>query len=483
MSARENTLPLTTLVHDCYIEPVLCNPRKGGGFNVLKRLTVLAQLALVALILILTAPLSHAAPTNSTDPIIREILRQHLTNSTKAGMPGVSWLAIDIVAAKALATGPESDINLAAHKNVVRRDPQASLLYSDTSYYWSIDHWEPEMRTTYTDTGDKRNTALYESWDGDSWVNTMMFTYSYDINGLLSTFLYQSWIADTWLDQFRYTYNHSGGLVTSSLTEQWNGSAWANLSQSIITYDANSRIETSTSQSWVGASWLDVNRTIYTYDGNGDLTVTLIQIWTGFEWINLNQNISTYDGNHRTTSSTSQTWNFALEIWENESRSEYAYDGSGNQILNLYLAWAGADWMVTDVDTLKYNGSNQNIQTIHLNFQSGKLSRDDYGYDAEGNLVLDVYSEWSGTEWMNVSRYVWVYTPSIAFLCGDANSSGQVNITDAVFLVNYIFAGGPPPIPLLAGDPNCSGVVNITDAVFLVNYIFAGGAAPCAACP
>ncbi len=67
--------------------------------------------------------------------------------------------------------------------------------------------------------------------------------------------------------------------------------------------------------------------------------------------------------------------------------------------------------------------------------------------------------------------------------CGDANGSGIVNISDAVYLVNYIFAGGPAPNPLASGDANCSGGVNISDAVYLINYIFSGGAAPCAACP
>ena len=69
------------------------------------------------------------------------------------------------------------------------------------------------------------------------------------------------------------------------------------------------------------------------------------------------------------------------------------------------------------------------------------------------------------------------------FLCGDADGSGIVTISDAVYLINYIFSGGPAPNPLLSGDADCSGAVTISDAVFLINYIFGGGAAPCAACP
>ncbi len=68
------------------------------------------------------------------------------------------------------------------------------------------------------------------------------------------------------------------------------------------------------------------------------------------------------------------------------------------------------------------------------------------------------------------------------FTCGDADGSNIVTISDAVFLISYIFGGGPAPDPVLAGDADCSGIVTISDAVFLINYIFGGGPAPCSTC-
>ena len=67
--------------------------------------------------------------------------------------------------------------------------------------------------------------------------------------------------------------------------------------------------------------------------------------------------------------------------------------------------------------------------------------------------------------------------------CGDANGDGTANITDAVFLITYIFGGGPAPDPYELGDTNCDATVNISDAVYLIQYIFAGGPAPCENCP
>jgi hypothetical protein len=68
------------------------------------------------------------------------------------------------------------------------------------------------------------------------------------------------------------------------------------------------------------------------------------------------------------------------------------------------------------------------------------------------------------------------------YLCGDADRSGDINIADVVYLVAYIFSGGPAPDPLASGDADCDGVAIISDAVYLVAYIFSGGPAPCAAC-
>ncbi len=67
--------------------------------------------------------------------------------------------------------------------------------------------------------------------------------------------------------------------------------------------------------------------------------------------------------------------------------------------------------------------------------------------------------------------------------CGDADGSLAVSIADAVFIINYIFGGGPAPSPLSLADADCSGAVSIGDAVYLIAFIFGGGPAPCEGCP
>ena len=64
------------------------------------------------------------------------------------------------------------------------------------------------------------------------------------------------------------------------------------------------------------------------------------------------------------------------------------------------------------------------------------------------------------------------------FRRGDPDDSGVGNITDAVGVLNYLFAGGEPPKCLDAADIDNDGVLNITDPVSHLNFLFGGGAPP-----
>jgi len=70
------------------------------------------------------------------------------------------------------------------------------------------------------------------------------------------------------------------------------------------------------------------------------------------------------------------------------------------------------------------------------------------------------------------------YITVVKLLRGDANGDGVINSADVVYLINYLFKGGPAPEPLEAGDVNCDGIINSADVVYLINYLFKGGPPP-----
>lgn len=73
---------------------------------------------------------------------------------------------------------------------------------------------------------------------------------------------------------------------------------------------------------------------------------------------------------------------------------------------------------------------------------------------------------------------------------GDVNSNGNVDLSDSLYLLSWLFNGGPEPAPLAcattsstmeSGDSNGDGAVDFSDPIHILSFLF-GGAAPLNAC-
>jgi hypothetical protein len=63
-----------------------------------------------------------------------------------------------------------------------------------------------------------------------------------------------------------------------------------------------------------------------------------------------------------------------------------------------------------------------------------------------------------------------------ALVSGDANGDGAVDLVDVFYLINTLFAGGPPAASEV--DVNADGTVDVSDIFYLINFLFAGGPKP-----
>jgi len=142
-----------------------------------------------------------------------------------------------------------------------------------------------------------------------------------------------------------------------------------------------------------------------------------------------------------------------LQITPNEGYEYFIVDNPQSPFEGGTGCYSGYhDWNQAEYDLSDYSG------VARLMFRFGS----DFGATEEGWYIDDI-----------------VVQPS--YLCGDANSDQTVNVGDAVYIIQYIFKGGPAPDPLEAGDANCDGGTDVADAVYLINYVFKGGPEPC--CP
>ena len=63
----------------------------------------------------------------------------------------------------------------------------------------------------------------------------------------------------------------------------------------------------------------------------------------------------------------------------------------------------------------------------------------------------------------------------VGYKPGDADYDKDVDVGDVVYLINYLFKGGPEPYPMVAADVNGDCERNISDVIYLINYLFKGG--------
>ncbi len=68
---------------------------------------------------------------------------------------------------------------------------------------------------------------------------------------------------------------------------------------------------------------------------------------------------------------------------------------------------------------------------------------------------------------------------TVRLLHGDIDSQPQISLGDLLYLIRYLYKGGPAPADLWQADLDCNGTVDLVDVVILLNYLYRQGPAPC----
>jgi hypothetical protein len=69
-------------------------------------------------------------------------------------------------------------------------------------------------------------------------------------------------------------------------------------------------------------------------------------------------------------------------------------------------------------------------------------------------------------------------TPADFFIRGDVDDNGQIELSDAIVILDYLFLGGAAPRCPDAADVNDEGAVQVTSAIALLEFLFLGGSLP-----
>jgi hypothetical protein len=112
---------------------------------------------------------------------------------------------------------------------------------------------------------------------------------------------------------------------------------------------------------------------------------------------------------------------------------------------------------------------------------SGEYSFDIGGGGRQIQISRPGYATVDTVFMMNQNHQLDVTLQPGEFLCGDPDCDGSRNMLDILYLISYLYKGGPPPSPIAAGDVNDDSRSDMLDILYLVNYLYKGGPEP--VCP
>jgi PKD repeat protein len=110
-----------------------------------------------------------------------------------------------------------------------------------------------------------------------------------------------------------------------------------------------------------------------------------------------------------------------------------------------------------------------------------------FTYSISPKKGLPDETEIANTAWIRFDYNEWLQAPmdgpilrtiKYPFIRGDANGDKKLTVSDVIYMINYLFKGGPEPVPIQSADCNCDAKLTVSDVVYLINYLFKGGPAP-----
>ena len=150
-------------------------------------------------------------------------------------------------------------------------------------------------------------------------------------------------------------------------------------------------------------------------------------------------------------------------------------------LIIIFISIAAADSPEKSSENQISDQSSDSYQIDWFVISEGAVENNSASYEMQATVSQTVVEECSSASFKVLQGYWQGLDESSSCLgkCGDANNDNNVNVSDAVYIINYVFSGGGAPNPVLAcGDSNGDGSVNVSDAVHLINYVFSGGSAP-----
>ncbi|OGC79714.1 MAG: hypothetical protein A2W07_06325 [candidate division Zixibacteria bacterium RBG_16_43_9] len=224
---------------------------------------------------------------------------------------------------------------------------------------------------------------------------------------------------------------------------------------------------------------------VFVIENTGDSTIHCLEkaLWLDYDVGSYATNLTDFDKQHQ-----------SIWMWDAASGQDSFVFGMTKKPAvvgdKAITGWAvsQARWVYNYryLDSLKY--------IMHLGWGGDSLQKQedksiliaDTCFDlAPGQMHVEKWLKWGykgpiapGGDW-KWRHFLYHVLHQEGFYRGDVTWDGKLSVADIIYLISFLFRGGPPPIEFTdQGDVNCDNKTSVSDIVYLVNYLFKGGLAP-----
>jgi hypothetical protein len=332
---------------------------------------------------------------------------------------------------------------------------QAVTCLYDTLYYYTEDtvtkQWKLTERANLDYDANNNNTSTQtEAWTGSSWANAALYTSAYNANNQVTNELEQQWNVSMWQNaaQTQYSYNGATDLV-QMLHQNWSGTAWNNIFQNLYTYDANHNCLTLISQNWNGGSWQNASGQAYSYDLNNNVLTEKMMNWNGAAWDTMWKSSHSYNGSQLKTLTLGEYWNGT--DWDTSSLTSYFYNTGNLLIRELTLGWTGT-----------WDSSQQVLYSYDINGNQTSMRYQQYNM-GWADLFLNESSYCSNNCIATVASHGWFVSPDQKLDSITTACSFYVSLDESGKGINNLYPNPSSGTLLLERETNEEAAFTITD--------------------
>ncbi|WP_298237968.1 T9SS type A sorting domain-containing protein [uncultured Algibacter sp.] len=220
------------------------------------------------------------------------------------------------------------------------------------------------------------------------------------------------------LQRSHYNYIFDDAFFSGAITfiKEDTPNLWRNSNLFIFSYGGeNLDLTQEIYKFWdnINMVWVNISKSEYSYDGDGNNDIKT-NYTHATDWVLSSQELKTYNGDNLVIENILQLWNSNMVDWVNDTRSTHAFNGS-LITKDEFFSWNGVDdWniMGDSKSTYTYNGSLVTEILSETNIANTYTNSSKQSFTYNGTLLDENLNEdWDdiSSSWVKSTRSVYTH--------------------------------------------------------------------------